>query len=132
MPGTIGRMLDNVPGLFVGRTPRDALVVIGRAHHRRVRIGLVPTFRSNEQAVRRHPVIAACLQGRDTLGEQERFAREIAWDIFDPLTMVIETNEVERTALEEVIVGRRFIASCRDGTCTVILPHNPCQVQGQQ
>ena len=46
--------------------------------------------------------------------------------------MVVETDDINRTALKEMIIGRRLLTTCRDGTRDIVALHYLCQVLGHQ
>ena len=132
LPGAVRRVLDDVPSLLVGRTPRSMAVVIGRAHHRRVGIRLVPSLRCYVDAVGRHTVVAARLQGRDALCHEKRLAGEVLRHVLDPLTMVVEADKIQGARLEEMVVGRGLVASCRDRTALVEASDDVGEMDGEQ
>ena len=90
-------------------------IVVSRTHERRISVRQPPLLRSNDDTVAWHLVIAAGLQGRNTFREDERFAREVLRHILDPLMMVVETDHIDGSALEEMVLWVWLIASCRDG-----------------
>lgn len=63
------------------------------------------------RCVARHPVISARLECRNTLGEDERLVREVPWNILHPLMMIIESDDIDGSALEEMILRIRLVAS---------------------
>ena len=116
----IRRMLDYVPSLFMSAAPRCVHIVICRAHKRGICIWHPPFLRCYIDAVGRHLVIAARLQGAHTLRHQERLAWEILRYILHPLVMIVETDDVDSPALEEMVLRIGFIAACCDGTSLVV------------
>lgn len=62
-------------------------------------------------AVARHPVITTRLESRNTLGENERLVREVSRNILRPLMMIIESDDIDGAALEEMILRIRLVAS---------------------
>ena len=91
-------------------------VIIGRTLHSWVGIRFPPSAWSLINAVTWHLIAASALQSRYAFGEQERLVGEILRHIFRPLMVIIEPYNVKSTASKQVIVGRRFIATGRNGT----------------
>ena len=128
----VGRMFHDIPQLLMGTRPRGMHIVVGRAHIRRIGIGQPPLLRSRIYLVRGHHIVATRLQGTDTLRENEGFAREVLGHVLHPLMMVVETDDINSTALKQMVVGRRFLTACRNGTCSVVAFHDLCQVLRHQ
>ena len=82
----------------------------------------------------RHPVITTRLESRNTLGEDERLAREVPRNILRPLMMIIESDDIDGSTLEEMILRIRLVASgCyRTGAPRIILLHDICQMTGEK
>ena len=112
--------------------PGSVHIVVGRTHESGVGIRQPPLLGSHIDAVGRHLVIAARLQGAHTLRHQERLAGEILRYILHPLVMIVETDDVDSPALEEMVVGIGFVASCRNRTGGVVFFHDFCQMARQK
>ena len=109
-------MLHHIPGFLVGTAPRSMHVVVCRTHKRWVGIRQPPFLRCRIDMVTRHHVIAAGLQGRNTFRKDERLVREVLGHILHPLMMVVETDDIDGTALEEMVLRVRFVATSRNRT----------------
>ncbi len=109
LSGTPRCVLHHIPHLFMSGTPRHPAVVIGGAHHRRIRERLVPSLRHNEERVGRHAVITPRGQCRDTFCEEERLAGEVFRHVLHVLMMIVVPDDVEGSTLEEVVVRARLI-----------------------
>ena len=116
----IRRMLDYVPSLFMGAAPRCVHIVICRAHKRGICIWHPPFLRCYIDAVGRHHIVASCLKGRYTLTHYERLIWEILWHVLNPLMVIVETDNIDSPALEEMVLRIGFIAACCDGTSLVV------------
>ena len=112
----------------MGRTPGGVHIVVGRTHVGGIGIGQPPLLWSLEHGVGGHPVETACLQGGDTLRHDEGLAGEVLRHILDPLVMIVEADDVEGTALEEMVARGGFVAACRDGARRVVTAHDLCQM----
>ena len=129
LPANERRVLYDVSGCFVCRAPSSVAVVVGRTHHRRIRIGQIPPLGHYKDTVGGHAVEAACLKGRDSLGHDEGLCWEILRHVFHPLAMIVEADDVERATLEKIIVGRGFVATRRDRTRRVEVSDDLGQTQ---
>ena len=127
-----GAVFHHIPGLLVGAGPRSVHVVVGRTHVGGIGIRQPPLLGGLEDAVGGHTVEAVGLQGRDALGHDERTAGEVLGHIGNPLMMVIEAHDINGLALEEMIVGRRLVATCRDGARGIVAANDVGQMVGQQ
>lgn len=73
--------------------------------------------------------------GRYTLGEDEWLAREILRHILDPLMMIIETDDIQGTTLEEMVVRVWLITTSGDrtgGAPRVVLANDLCEMLGEE
>ena len=127
-------VLHHIPGLFVRTAPGGMHIVVCRTLEGWIGIWQPPLHRSRIDAVARHPVITARLESRNTLGEDERLAREVPRNILRPLMMIIESDDIDGTALEEMILRIRLVASgCyRTGAPRIILLHDISQMTGEK
>ena len=107
-------------------------IVVSRTHIRRIRIGQPPFLRCLIDRIGRHHIETACLQGRYTLREDEWLTREVLWHILHPLMMIVKTNQIDGSTLEEVVIGRRLVTAGRDGARSVVTLHDLRQMLGEQ
>ena len=96
-------VLDGVPALLMGRAPRNTGIVVGRDEVGRIVVHPLVAVRPYEDAVRRHLVGAARLDGGDCLGHDERFAREVFREGLDGRQMVVKADDVEGVRHEQII-----------------------------
>ena len=118
-------VFHHIPGFLVGTAPGSMHVVVCRTHEGWVGIRQPPFFRCRIDIVARHHVIAAGLQGRNTFRKDERLVREVLGNILHPLMMVVETDDIDGTTLEEMVLRVRFVATSRNrtGAPRVVLLH---------
>ena len=107
-------------------------VVVGRTHIGRIGIRQPPLFGSHIYTVTGHHIVATRLKGRDTLRKDKRFIGEVLRYIFHPLMVVVETDDVNGTAFEKMVIGRGFVTACGNGARCVIALHNLCEMLGEQ
>ena len=99
-------------------------VVVGRAHERGVGVGQPPLLRRLAHGVAGHHVVAARLQCRDALGEDEGLTGKQPRHVEGLAVVVVVAYDVECPAAVEVVAGARLVAARRDGARRVVTVHN--------
>ena len=107
-------------------------IVIGAAFERGVGVWHPPLLGSHIDSVAGHHIESTCLQGGDALAENEGLAWEILRHVFRPLMVVVKPDDVDGTALEEVVARIGLVAAGGDRPCGVIPLDNLGQVTGEQ